>query len=212
MMGGMSRPLAILTILCAACGDDGGGDDGPPDVYFDLASGHDTYDTFWDQPFPSDLRLTAEGTIDLTGYPNQRDVPIVDDLLVVAAQHRGAPQLPITYVRFGVAVPARVHTDVVADGSVLLVDVDPDSPERGRAWPVVAETLFEDSFAPAQLVAVAPRPGLVLAPSTTYAVVFRSAFAPDAAPPADFVSLREGRATGAAVEVYAPLWPVLDEL
>jgi hypothetical protein len=47
----MCRRAAVLTlVLCAACGDDG--PSGPPDVYFDLASSHDTYATFWDQPFP----------------------------------------------------------------------------------------------------------------------------------------------------------------
>jgi hypothetical protein len=144
-----------------------------------------------------------------------RAVPIVDDLLVVARMHVRAPLMPITYVRFGVAVPERLHTEVVAGGAgadVVLVDIDPDSPERGKVWPVVVETLVEDDFAPETLVAVAPRPGLVLAPDTTYAVVFRRGFAPDAAPPADWVALRDGTRPGVAAEVYQPLWSVLDDL
>ena len=207
----MSRPVVLLIVLAAACGD-GGAPAGPPDVYFDLDASHDTYATFWDQPFPSDLRLAADGTLDLTGYPNRREVPIVEDLLIAARLHVGAPQMPVTYVRFGVALADRRHTEVASIDDLLLVDVDPDSPERGRTWPVVAETLVVDDFAPATLVAVAPRPGLVLAPETTYAVVFRRAFAPGARVPDDFAALAAGGGPADAAAVFAPLWPVLDEL
>jgi len=214
-MAAMPPPRWSLPMLLvvAACGGDESS--GPPDVYFDLAAPHDTYATFWDQPFPSDLRLNDDGTLDLAGYPNQRELPIVDALLEIARLHVGAPQMAISYVRFGVAVPERRHGDVIAGGlagDVFLIDVDPDSPERGRTVPVVAETLVRDDFAPTTLVAVAPRPGIVLAPDTAYAVVFRRGFAPDAAPPRDFVALRDGRHDGAATAVFAPLWPVLDEV
>jgi hypothetical protein len=195
-------------VLLGGCGDDG--DSGPADVYFDLGSSHDTFDTFWDQPFPSDLRLTAEGNLDVAGYPNQRDTPLVNDLLVVAAQHPGAPLMPVSYVRFAVDVPARDHLDVIppgADQDVFLVDL-----ASGTMVPIVAETLFPDDFAPRTLVGVAPVPGIVLAPDTTYAMVMRRSFAPDADPPPDFVALRDGRADGAAADVYAPLWPALENL
>ena len=199
--------LASRFVLCAvcltACGDDGG--DGTPDVYFDLDSTHDTFQTFWDQPFPSDLRMNPDGTMDLAGYPDVRGVPLVADLLVAARMHVGAPQMAITYVRFGVPVPDHRHTDLIeggADADVMLLDVDPDSPDLGRVWPVVVETLIEDDFAPETLVAVAPRPGLVLAPGTTYAVVIRRGFVPEAEPPRGWEEL----------DLFAPLWPVLDDL
>jgi hypothetical protein len=221
----MSRHALGLGLLGAlvlvACGDDGG-PSAPPDVYFDLGSAADQTETFWDLPFPSDLRMTGDGFLDLAGYPNRRDAPLLEALLVAAREHRGAPMMPITYVRFGVAVPPRVHTDVIppgADQDVFLVDIDPDSPARGTMVALVAETLILDDFAPPTLVSVAPRPGIVLAPATTYAVVFRRSFAPDAEPPPDFAALREGtldagrggRAADAAA-VYAPLWPTLAEL
>jgi hypothetical protein len=214
-----SRALAWLlaSLVVPGCGDDG--EAGPPDVYFDLAAPADTYQTFWDLPFPSDLRLDGEGRLELTGYPNVREVPIVEDLLTVARLHVGAPQMPVVYVRFGAEVPERRWTEPVAGAAadVVLVDIDPASPERGRTVPVVVETLALDSFAPPTLVAVAPWPGLVLAPSTTYAVVLRRGFAPGAAAPPDFVALRAGRAPPGprgepARALYAPLWPVLADL
>ena len=58
------------------------------------------------------------------------------------------------------ALAPRVPTDVVpADpGSpILLVDVDADSPERGRLIAVVAQTLDADPFTPEHVLAVAPR-------------------------------------------------------
>jgi hypothetical protein len=222
MLGGMSpRPYRLTALVATAalasgCGDDDAPQPATPDVYFDLGATYDTAATFWDAPFPSDLRVNADGTLDLVGFPNTRDVPLVEDLLESARLRVGAPQMPIAYVRFAVEVPERLHTATIpADAAqdVLLVDVDPDSPERGRLYPVVAETLVQDDFAPPTLVAVAPVPGVVLAADTTYAVVWRRGFAPEAEPPPDFVALRDGTSAHAeAAEVFAPLWPTLDEL
>lgn len=217
-MGAMrSYPAVVISVAAClfACGDDDPVPDSP-DVYFDLTSPYDTAATFWDAPFPSDLRRNADGTLDLRGFPNVRDVPLVEDLLESARLRVGAPQMPVSYVRFAVDVPEYRHGDVVAgevDADVLLLDVDPASPERGRLFPLVVETLALDDFAPRTLVAVAPVPGIVLAPQTTYAVVWRRDFAPAAAPPPDFVALRDGTSAHLrAVEVFAPLWPTLAEL
>jgi hypothetical protein len=211
------RPLVVAVVaLLTACGDDDPTPPETPDVYFDLTSAYDTAATFWDAPFPSDLRLNADGTMDLAGFPNVRDVPLVEDLLEAARLRVRAPQMPVAYVRFAVDLPERLHGDVIAasaDSDVLLVDIDPDSPDRGALYPVVAETLVLDDFAPRNLVAVAPVPGIVLAPDTTYAVVWRRAFAPDAEPPPQFVALRDGTSDDAeATDVFSPLWPALDEL
>ncbi|MCB9560614.1 MAG: hypothetical protein H6708_09425 [Kofleriaceae bacterium] len=213
---------AAITLWAAGCGDDDVQPPAQPDVYFDLHGATDSAATFWDLPFPSDLRLNADGTLDLAGFPNTRDVPLVEDLLEAARLHVGVPLMPVTYVRFAadVEVPERRHGDVIAPdaaAAVFLVDVDPASDARGTLYPLVAETLVQDDFAPPTLVAIAPRPGVVLAPSTTYAVVLRQAFAPTAAPPPDWIALRDGTLTGdgrasAAADVYAPLWPVLDDL
>ena len=205
------RRAMVLLIALAACG----GDDAPT-VAFDL-DGELVGITYWDLPFPSDLRLTADGTPDVAGYPNERGSPLVTDLLGLAAQRRGFPTMPVAYFRFLAPPPARSLADAVAIDDALLVDIDPDSPERGQTFAIVAKTLVVDEFAPDSLVAIAPRPGIVLRADTTYAVLLRRTFAPDFAPPDAFAQLADGDtpdgARGpAAAAVYAGLWPVLDEL
>lgn len=202
-------------MLATACGSD------PPDgVYFELSSPLDTGPTFWDAPFPSDLRLTADGRPDLTGFPNPRKVPIVEKLLVNARVRHGFPLMPVAYFRFREAPPPRTPATVIpaaATEDAFLVDVDPDSPEKGALVPLVAQTFPDDDFAPGFLVGLAPRPGIVLAPKTTYAAVLRTSFAPAAARPAAFGTLAgggtpEGARGADAKALYAPLWPVLDQL
>ncbi len=204
-----------LAMLAAACGSDA-----PDGVYFELSSPLDTGPTFWDAPFPSDLRLTADGRPDLTGFPNPRKVPIVEKLLVNARVRHGFPLMPVAYFRFRVAPPARTPATVIpaaATEDAFLVDIDPDSPEQGALVPLVVQTFPDDDFAPGFLVGLAPRPGIVLAAGTTYAAVLRTSFAPEASSPAAFRTLAEGGtpegARGAdAKALYAPLWPMLDQL
>jgi len=213
------RACVLLTILgVAACGDDGGTPAGP-DVAFELDA-ELTGAQFFDAPFPSDLRVDADGTQAYGGFPNKNNAPIVAQLLALADARKGAPMMPIGYFRFTRELPVRAVDDVIAADAaapILLVNVDADSPERGALVPVVAKTFSPDDFALAFLLGVAPRPGFVLAPHTTYAIVVRSAVAPDFARPQAIVELADGKipagARGAATAaLYAPLWPALDEL
>ncbi len=176
-------------------------------VAFDL-DGPLAADTFWDLPFPSDLRL-VDGTPDLAGFPNPRDLPVVTALVSVAAERRGFPVMPVAWFRF--TAPAQID----ASGAVL-VDIDDASPERGTTYPIVAESLVDDAFGKG-LVAIAPRPGIVLRADTRYAVVLRESFAPGVVAPDAFATLARGGtpsgARGAAArDLYAPLWRVLREL
>lgn len=167
--------------------------------------------TFWDLPFPSDLRLTDDGRPALDGFPNLRNLPVVNDLLSVARERRGFPVMPIAWFRFPAGAPA--HTlDTIAD-TALLIDIDPSSPERGTEFPVVAQTLANDSYG-SGLVAVAPRPGIVLRGDTRYAFVLRRAFAPGVEVPHDFAALAagdtpDGARGAAAKQLYAPLFELI---
>lgn len=209
--------VGVTGLVLAGCGDDGG--PATADVYFDV-DGALTGAHFFDAPFPSDQRVDADGTQAYGGFPNPSGTPIVTQLLALADARAGAPMMPIAYFRFARALPARVPTDVIAAdpaSPIVLVDVDPDSPEHGTLVPVVAKTLAPDDFAPGFLLGVAPRPGFVLAPDTTYAVVVRTAAAPGFARPQAIVDLADGKvpagARGAALATaYAPLWPALAEL
>ncbi|MBX3157233.1 MAG: hypothetical protein KF773_14755 [Deltaproteobacteria bacterium] len=203
----MTRTWVLgLLAIATACGDDAA------DTVF-FAAAHDEPATYWDFPFPSDLRLDATGAPDMTGFPNPRDVPLLRGLVSVVAERRGWPTMPVAYFRFTAPVPPRALADVLAGAAgapALLVDIDPSSPEKGTRYPLVASTLAEDSYVTSNVVALAPRPGIVLRANTTYAVVLRESFAPGFAAPAAFTALRDGRGDQAAVAAYAPLWPALD--
>ena len=210
----MSRTTFVCVLIAlAACGNNSSSP--AKTAYFDLDGSIATGPTFWNLPFPSDLRLDASGAPDLTGFPNPRNVPLLKDLIALVPQRHGFPVMSTAYVRFTAAVPAHRVTDVITDGSVLLLDIDPSSPEKGASFPVVAQTLAQDAYTPTGLVALAPRPGIVLRPSTTYAYVVRTAFAPDFATAPAFADLADGKTPdgkrgAAAAKLYKPLWPALE--
>jgi len=206
------RIALALALVLTACGDDGPSHT----VYFELEGSIAEPATFWDLPFPSDLRLAASGGPDMAGFPNPRSVPILNALLTTVGDRKGWPVMPVAYFRFTAPVPERTITDVipVGDPAATLIDIDPASPELGTQFPIVAITLQPDPYVTSDLVAFAPRPGIVLRANTRYAYVIRTAFAPGFSPPAAFATLVAGRQPSgkrgsAAAELYAPLWPAL---
>jgi hypothetical protein len=202
------RRVALL--MFAACGSDPVGNT----VAFDL-EGPLAGETFWNAPFPSDLRL-VDGKPDLAGFPNPRGLPVVEDLLSTARERAGFPVMPIAWFKFTEQAPQHALADVMIDDDApaLLIDIDPASPDRGKRFPIVAQTMPVDVFTGDHLVAIAPRPGIVLEGHRRYAFVLRAGFA-DAEPAPAFAALAAGRspagARGAdAAALYAPLWETLD--
>ena len=145
-------------IALAACGSDA------PSVFFDTK--HDTAETFWNAPWPSDSRLDGSGAPDITGFPNPRDVPILNSLLSIVPERRGWPMMSIGYIRF-TAPPA------ATDGQAYLVDI-----EQKSTVPIVVQVLPQDRYVSSNLVALAPVPGFVLRGNAKYAYVIAKDFAP----------------------------------
>ena len=212
----MKRLACALLLVTTACsGSDSGAAHNT--AFFDLAGPLVGTETYWNLPFPSDLRLDANGAPDVADFPDPRNVALLQSLLSDVPVRRGWPMMPIAYVRFTDPVPAQAITDIITPGAnapVELLDIDPTSPEVGTAYPIVASTLPTDAYVPTGLVAFAPRPGIVLRAHTTYAYVVRSAFAPGFAPPEAITLLAQGHTPGgargaAAATLYAPLWPAL---
>ncbi|MBX3271813.1 MAG: hypothetical protein KF729_16215 [Sandaracinaceae bacterium] len=226
------RWLAMLSLCLLACDgpapvpDAGAADAGAPPssaVRFELNDAIDTHPTFFDLPFPSDLRLDAHGRPELTGYPNPR-IAVITNLLPVAASRPGWPTVPVGYFRFGAPLAprrARDRIDASPAAPVLLVDVDPRSPDRGALFATIAETFDPDLHTGENLLGVAAYPGLVLAPERTYAFVVLRSFGDaggarlEVAPPlADLAAGRTpaGARGPAAAALYAPLFETLDGL
>lgn len=224
------RPFALLTLLTGlasiglvACGDDTGTT--PPDpetgttFVLDLSADLSDPAKFYDVPYPSDLRLDASGKPKLEGFPNPASVTNVTGLVSGAAEAVGFSVLPVAYLRFSAPVSPRAPTDVIAAdpaSPILLVDIDADSPSRGELVPTIAETLGVDPYTSENVLAVAPRPGFILRPGTTYAAIVMKS-ANDAEGKALGTNevlerLRSGSAKAeeqAAAELYAPLWETL---
>ena len=154
-------------------------------------------ETYWDLPMPSDLRL-RDGRPDVSGFPNPRNLPVVNDLLSVAGERRGWPVMPTVWFRFRER-PAAIDA---SGASIVALD-------NGESVPVVVEEVADSAFGKG-LIAVAPRPGIVLRASTTYAAVLTRAFAPGVEVPSQFAKLRDGGGPAEAKRVYAPLWSVID--
>ena len=97
----MRTTVLAIAVALAGCTDDAPGTTVAFELDATLAA-----DTFWAMPFPSDLRLTADGRPDLAGFPNQRALPVVEDLLSVARERRGFPVMPIAWFQFTGEAPS----------------------------------------------------------------------------------------------------------
>jgi len=210
--------VALLALL--GCGDEHQG----PTAYFDLSGATKEPSTFFDAPFPSDLRLNAQGLLDYEGHPNPKDSAPVSDLIAGAGRHKGASTITSVTFRFDGPLQPREDTDAIpADiaSPFLLVDIDPQSPERGRLFPTVAFTLPVDGYIQSFGLAVAPWPGIILPPNRTFAtIVMRDAGDAEggalgvASAIAELAGnkIPEGALGPAASELYAPMFETLDTL
>ena len=220
--------LAPLLSLVLACGDDdldeGASDAGPsgPATALFAENAGSSPATFFDAPYPSDLRLTPQGTPEVSHWPTNGK-KVLEIVLQGARERPGFPVVPVGYFRFDVDPPMREATALENrgfDGAFALVDVDPTSNERGRTFPVVGTRPVVDAFTPEHLFAVAARPGIVLEPKHKYAFVLFSKLGTENGttllPAAETSALARGetpsRADGPKLaELYAPLWDTLTQ-
>ncbi len=227
-----SACLGLLLALagCSSSDDAAPLAKGPPaaipgtTVLFDLAADAGSAAGFYASPQPSDLRLDAAGMQSWAGLPNPKARKVVGGLSALAAQRRGHSVLPVAYFHFDAALAARDAGAVVVgstDAPLLLIDVDPASPERGKTIPTIAGVLSPDDYVPTNLLAVAARPGFVLRSGRRYAfVVRRSLGDASGAPlgvPLALAQLAAGEAPAgangaAAATLYAPLFETLDQI
>lgn len=230
----MMRRCSFLLMLApcfVACGSDDAGDGGGGNVApiegtsvrFDLSADVDQPADFYAYPFPSDLRLDADGRPSYAGFDSAGN-GIVEPVRQLAEDRTKWAAVQSGYFQFD-APPAdpNVLDAIPAEASspVLLVDIGPDSPERGKLYPTIATSPEPDQYTPENLLGVAPHPGVVLPPNGMYAyVVRRSLGDAEGAPlgvPVELVALSSGKTPpgerGAETKaLYEPLWPVLDTL
>ena len=134
-----------------------------------------------DHPFPSDALVGPDGRLMLDHFPNPtRSTTLQDYLQIFRAEIRGYATSAALYVGFDAAMdPASFPTDPGAaledDAPVFLVDIDPDSPQRGRRYPLWLRYRAEPSlYLPAHHLIALPPFGATLRGGTTYALVLTS--------------------------------------
>jgi hypothetical protein len=220
----LSPALAALALFVAACSSAPSAPVPATTADFDLGADLANPDSFYAMPYPSDLRLTADGTPDLRGFPNNLGESIIEGLRTTAMQRKGFPQMPVAYFHFDAELAPEDPSVVVpadASQSILLVDVDPSSPERGRLYPVVAGTPAADRYLLDGTLEVAPRVGVVLHESRTYAFVvttsLRDAAGANVSTPDALRALESDTPPAAdpelaAWKLYQPLWTTLDQI
>lgn len=203
------RRLALLFTL-GACAD-------PVTAVF-AVPGVDPDADFYALPFPNDLWRTPGGTLDLSRFPTNS--LLVDTYRAAAEELDGFGLNQAVFARFGGELdPASLPSPAASmdeRASVYLVDVDPDSPDRGRRVP--AHVRFRPAATPTigpNHLAVRPFPGFGLAEGTTYAVVVtdrvRAAGGGDLLAPAAFRAVLDRGGDPSLQAVYEPLLAWLDE-
>jgi hypothetical protein len=179
--------------------------------------------SFFNFPWPSDLRRSALGAPNVLGFPNPQGSDLVSGLAAIVRDRSDFPVTPMAYFQFNGAVGSKLLSlDTVVPGDptqpVLLIDVDPSSPDLGMLFPLVGSIVAPDAYAPANLVALSPPPGILLHGRRQYAFVIRrelndASGKPLGIPPALW-ALENGVDPGgpnapAAITIYEPLWSAL---
>lgn len=142
--------------------------------------------SFFDHPWPSDLRLEGSSPR-MLGFPNPRAIPILDQY-IQAAQGLldGFSPAAAGFVRFTdpidvSSLPASPKDGLSPSSSIQLIDIDPASPTRGERRLV---TLYfrrdEGVYWPSNTLAFMPTLGFPLRPKTRYAFVATDALRSEA--------------------------------
>ncbi len=138
-----------------------------------------TEKTFFDFPYPSDVRLNAEGGPDSTGFPNPEENVQIKSIVNIVGKRKGFPVTPVAYFRFSEAVTKGDLNKVIAgskDASVMLIDIDQSSKKWGTLYPVVAVQLLPGTYVVKNTLAVSVYPGVVLEPKRKYAFVVMQSY------------------------------------
>ena len=175
---------------------------------------------FYQAPYPSDLRLTRDGTPDLAGFP-EHDNAIIGPMVTIAGQRKGFASVSTAFFQFTLPLSAHAPEEVIAaapDAPILLIDIDDASREKGTLYPTVAATPDADKYTPDNLLTVAPRPGIILAPLRRYAFVVMRSFGDVNGAPLGVSTTMRALAHGETpaiprgpelASLYAPLFPML---
>lgn len=138
-------------------------------------------DEFYRLPFPNDIRLKSDGTVDLGSHPRPPTTPIpmaANFLAAADGSLQGFSTNPVIYFRFSRSLD--FARSVRAEGARVLVDITPDSPdydrvEKPEAWPA-----SDSNYICGNWLALQRPVGRPLRPETTYAAIVSRQVSPEA--------------------------------
>jgi hypothetical protein len=132
--------------------------------------------SFYDLPFPHELRRDPDGTISLASFPGQEN-PLVALYLEAIEETDGFGLNSGFFFKFDGAIdetslPADPEASRETGASLFLMNIDERSRGRGERWPLWTEFRETgDAYRDALLLGGMPVPGHPLDPGTLYAVV-----------------------------------------
>ncbi|NUP14115.1 MAG: hypothetical protein HOW73_49410 [Polyangiaceae bacterium] len=183
----MSRPrcfaflLGSLIALYAGCQDEEPALPQVEGIYVVPSSLDELADeTFFDHPFPSDLRM-SDGAVRMAGWPNPKGVPLIDEYIgFIDGRLDGFSPVAAGFLRFaGPIDPAGLpdaEGSTLATSAVQLIDIDPASPEVGTRRPIYVTFRAEaGAYWQPNTLSFMPVPGYPLRPHTHYALVVTDA-------------------------------------
>jgi hypothetical protein len=132
---------------------------------------------FYAAPFPSDDLITADGHVDVSGFPNPLNVSLVaQGVSLVGRDGRGFAQSAGVFFALSDDLDATklpsLESTVTPDSSVFLIGVQSDAPDYLHRYPV--EVNFEPDggpFGAKHMLSLLPLQGIPLRPATLYAAV-----------------------------------------
>lgn len=179
--------------------------------------------SFYDLPFPHELRRDADGSVSIASFPFPAN-PLLDQYRAAIEETPGFGIASGVFFKLDGAIdPASLPADAEASrtpgASVFLINVDPLSAGRGTRIPLwTGFRTVADSYTDPNLLALMPVPGHVLDQGTLYAAVVTddvldTLATPLTAPPA-IQRLRAEAPVGAfetaALPLYQTLWQQLE--
>lgn len=175
--------VAACASLLAGCTSGQQGDESDVSAVYAVPASLDALaqDTFFDHPWPSDLRL-VNAAPKFTGFPNPRGFPLLDQYAEAASTALdGFTPAGAGYIRFSgpldvESLPKSPRDAQDPKSSVQLIDIDPASPEHGQRklislrWQEEKGVYYRENT-----LSFMPTIGFPLRPKTRYALVATSA-------------------------------------
>ncbi|MEW6267767.1 MAG: hypothetical protein AB1689_00550 [Thermodesulfobacteriota bacterium] len=133
--------------------------------------------SFYDMPFPFELRRDADGTVSLASFPFPVGNALIDAYHAALERTEGFGINSGVFFKFdgdllGASLPADPDASRAPGASVFVINVDTSSRKRGERTPLWLEFRSAgDAWRDDHLLAMMPVPGHPLEPDTLYAAV-----------------------------------------